>query len=129
MSAVTPPTVTGSVNALSGAGASFDPATLVNDIIKALETPGTSAETVATYIGEALAAIGLVVGAFDHPLGLAISAVPQAAVLAASTIAAAGIAIYRLFTKSKKQQVAAQLVGQMHWAQMSALGLPATPAT
>jgi hypothetical protein len=117
----TTPPETGSVNALTAVNSAppDNPVQLVNDILKALETPGTSAQTLVTYAGEAVATAGFIIGAFDHQLGLAISTVPQATLLAAATVVTGALAFIRLFAKSKKQMAAAQLAASVHNDQVS----------
>lgn len=110
-----PATPTGSVNALAPAPVT-DPAGFIQDIISALESPSTKVETITTYVGEALATAGFVVGAFDHPLGLSISSIPQATILAASTVIAGALGIYRLFVRSKKLSTAARVATEFHMA-------------
>ena len=122
-----PATPTGSVSALVPVPVT-DPAGFIQDIVNALENPKSSTETVAVLVGEGLATAGFVVGAFDHPLGLAISSVPQATILAASTVIAGALGVYHLFVRSKKQSTAARVATEFHMAAAMAVTPGATVA-
>lgn len=99
---------TGTPTTLSSLTTTLDPVALVDHFVKALEN-NSSPSVLASYIGEGVAAVGLVVGAFDKPLGLSISSVPQAVILGASSALALGMGIYRMVFDHKKKAVAAAL--------------------
>jgi hypothetical protein len=78
---------------------------LVGDIIKTLED-NSSPQMIATYVAEFLALLGVVVGAFDHPLGLGISGIPQSVILGVSAVVGGAVTIARLIFKSRLHMAA-----------------------
>lgn len=86
-----------------------DVISLVEGLVKSLEN-NASPQVLASYVGEVVALVGFLVGAFDSPLGLSISTVPQAVILGVSGMLALGMGIFRLITHNRTKAAVASVV-------------------
>lgn len=85
-------------------------AKFLGELVDVLNTPGSTAEQVGGLLADLIGALAVVVGSFDHSLGLSISTVPQATIAAAGALLLLGVNVFRLHTKTQVKGIAAGMV-------------------